>query len=268
MLAALLSAGVASSAQAQEDAPVEAPPEGDSPAETAAEPEAEPAEEPPPPELADLDPNAPATPLVPPGGVPEVGGPAPGQTERPAPPPRRPRPPLPPTHYAIELMPRAAFPIESSFDRTLSELRYRSVRIVPTGYFGVQVPVVEWLWLGGRVGMRGMTWRHLTRDDATVVAGDLLVTAQVRFPLGRIVELGVLAAGGVGWMVVEMEGLGIDQLVPRFIGEGVIALRPDPHISIGPRFGWEYFVWEGMNAYDHALDIGGPFFGIAVEGRE
>ena len=36
----------------------------------------------------------------------------------------------------------------------------------------------------------------------------------------------------------------------------------------GPRVGWDYFQWEGMNRYDHGVDIGGAYFGIGLEGRE
>lgn len=271
VLAALLSVAACPSARAQ-DEPAEPDPVFE-PTEPEEDSEGTPPEEEPMPEELAGDPpsstpSEPSPPLVPPGGVPEVGGPAPGQAERPEPERPPPAPPIPPPIYVVELAPRATFPVESSFDRALSTLRYRSVRVVPNGYVGMHVPVVEWLWLGGRIGMRGMTWRHLTRDDATVVAGELLATAQLRFSLGRVVELGLLAGGGVGWMSVELDGVGSDQLAPRFVAEGIIAFRPDRHVAIGPRFGWEYFVWEGMNAYDHALDIGGPFFGVAVEGRE
>lgn len=239
---------------------------------TEGEPTGEETPEEPAPEEAPTDreaaPPAPAGPLVPPGGVPDVGGPVPGQRDRPEPEPEPPPPPIPPPIYSVELQIRASFPPGSSFDAALVSLRYRSVRIVPTGYVGAQVPIVEWLWVGGRLGIRGMSWRHLERDDATVVAGDLLATAQVRFAVGRILELGVLFGGGVGWMNVQLNGANSDSAVGRFLAEGVVAFRPDRHIAIGPRFGWEYFQWEGMNEYDHGLDIGGPFFGLSLEGRE
>ncbi|MGE0786516.1 MAG: hypothetical protein AB7S26_12670 [Sandaracinaceae bacterium] len=224
--------------------------------------------EPPPSEAPDAaSPPAPRL-LVPPGGVPEVGGPLPGQTAHPGPPPPPSRPPIPVPHYSVELSPRAAFPEESSFDRALGAVRYRSVRVVPTGYVGLQIPVIEWLWLGGRLGVRGMTWSHPEREDASVVGADLLLTAQVRFAPARVFELGLMVVGGAGWMNVVLDGVSSDQVCGRFAIEGIVAFRPDAHFTLGPRFGWEYFQWEHMNAYDHGLDLGGPFFGIALEGRE
>ncbi|MEZ4338860.1 MAG: hypothetical protein R3B82_19760, partial [Sandaracinaceae bacterium] len=125
-----------------------------------------------------------------------------------------------------------------------------------------------WLWLGGRFGMRGRHWTHPSRDSAVVSAGDLLVTAQVRFALGRVVELGVLLGGGAGVMVVEMNGVASDQVVGRFQVEAIAAFRVGRHFALGPRVGWGYFQWEGMNRYDHGLDIGGPYLGLSLEGRE
>ncbi len=220
-----------------------------------------------PPALQTEHPRPTGPPIVPPGGVPEVGGPSPGERER-EPDPTPSRPPLPPTHYAVELQVRASFPEESSFHRALSDLRYRGVRVVPTGYVGVQIPLVEWFWVGGRLGMRGMTWAHFDLEDASAIMADALVTAQVRVALGRVLEIGALVGGGAGVVDVQVGGVDAAQVVGRFVAEGFVAFRLGDNASVGPRFGWGYAQWEGMNAYDHGLDLGGPFFGLALEGRE
>ncbi len=210
-------------------------------------------------------------PLVPEGGVPVVGmplQPAPAPGPPPGPPPRPEPPPIPPPRYSVELQLRVAFPAESSFDRAMASFGYSGVRIEPIAYLGVQIPVVEWLWLGGRFGMRGRHWTHPDRDSAVVSAGDLLLTAQVRLALGRVVELGVLLGGGAGVVVVGVNGVASDQVVGRFQVEAIAAFRVGPHFALGPRVGWGYFQWEGMNRYDHGLDIGGPYLGLSLEGRE
>lgn len=217
----------------------------------------------------------PPGPLTPPGGVPVVGMPVepppPTPMERPQaplPPPHPEPPPIPPPQYSLELQIRVAFPDESSFDRAMSAFGYSGVRVEPVTYLGVQVPLLEWLWIGGRFGMRGRNWTHPDRDAAVVAAGDLLVTAQVRLALGRVVELGVLFGGGAGVVVTQLNGVAADQVVGRFQVEAIAAFRVGPNFALGPRLGWGYFQWEGMNRYDHGLDIGGPYFGLSLEARE
>ncbi|MBX3275220.1 MAG: hypothetical protein KF729_33450 [Sandaracinaceae bacterium] len=208
-------------------------------------------------------------PLVPEGGVPPVGMPIEAPVARPEPPPPRPAPPpLPPPAYSLELQVRVAFPEESSFDVVMSSFGYRGVRVEPVVYVGAQFPVLEWLWLGGRVGMRGRHWTHRERDPAVATAGDLLLTAQVRLALGRVVELGAIFGGGAGVVFVEMNGVTADQIVARFSAEALVAFRVGANFALGPRIGWDYFQWENMNRYGHGLDLGGFFFGLAVEGRE
>lgn len=214
-------------------------------------------------------PPAPTGPLVPPGGVPQVG---PVQRTRPVPATLRPRPPppppIPPPRYSVELQLRLAFPGESSFDRAMTAFRYSGVRVEPVGYVGIQVPLVDSFWIGARYGMRGRQWTHMERDAASVSAGDLLATAQVRFSLGPVVELGVLLAGGVAFLNVQMNGVDSGQVVGRFGLEAILAFKIGPNFAFGPRFGWDYFQWEGLNRYDHGLDIGGGFLGFGLEGRE
>lgn len=211
----------------------------------------------------------PNTPLVPPGGVPPIGPVRRAQPPAWTPPPQAPPPPpIPAPHYSVELQLRLAFPAESSFDRALYSLRYDGFRVEPVGYVGVAVPVVEWFWIGGRYGMRGRQWTHTDQDAASVSAGDLLVTAQLRFSLGRTVELGVLVAGGAGFVNVQLNGVAAGQVVARFQAEATLAFKVGANFAIGPRVGWDYFQWDSMNRYDHGLDIGGPFIGIGLEGRE
>jgi len=211
-------------------------------------------------------------PLVPEGGVPEVGppvSPVPQQDPELRPVPQRPPPePIPVPLYSVEIQIRGAFQEETSFDRTMGAFGYSGTRAAPVVYAGAAVPLVEWLWLGGRIGMRGRLWTHPERESAYATAGDLLLTAQVRFRLGRVVELGVLAGGGAGIVMLELNDVMSDQVVPRFQAEATVAFRVGNHFTLGPRFGWEYFQWEGMNRYDDGMDLGGFFFGLGLEGRE
>ncbi len=207
-------------------------------------------------------------PLVPPGGVPVVGMPVQAPEPRAQPPEVQPPPPPAIPRYSVELQTRVAFPAESSFDQAMTAFGYSGVRVESIGYIGVAIPTLEWLWLGARYGMRGRNWTHPDQESAVVAAGDLLLTAQVRFLVGRVVELGVLFGGGAAAMVVQMNGVSSDQVVGRFQLEATLAFRIGPNFAIGPRIGWSYFQWDGMNRYDHGLDIGGPFIGIGLEGRE
>jgi len=210
----------------------------------------------------------PRGPLVPPGGVPPVGPRR--RPAQPAPEPEpepEPEPAVPPT-YDVALHFRGAVAPESSFDRALRAHGYGSSSVVPVAYVGAAGALVEWLWLGGRVGMRGRIWGHADHDEATLFATDLLATAQVRLLLGRVVELGALVAGGVAHQTLRVGGVLSDQVTPRFGIEATLAFRIGNHFAIGPRAGWDYFQWEGMNAYDHGVELGGPYFGVALEGRE
>lgn len=211
-------------------------------------------------------PDGPAPPRVPPGGVPTVGPPV--VTAEPVEPEGPPPPPPPPPTYSVELQVRGAFPSGSGFDRALSAHRYTGTRAAPVFYAGFALPALEWLWLGGRLGTRGLFWSHPDRDPASAAAVDLLATAQLRFLLGRVVELGVLAGGGAGWTHVLLNGRSADQVVGRFSADAIVAFRVGANFAIGLRAGWDYFVWENMNSYGHSLDLGGFTVGLAIEGRE
>ena len=205
--------------------------------------------------------------LVPPGGVPVVGQPEPQASQPPRPEPSSPEPAPEPIRYSVGIHIRAAFPAESGFDQTMSGFGYSGVRLEPVGYLDVALPTVEWLWLGARAGLRGRNWTHAYRDSAVVSGGDLLLTAQVRFLVGTIFELGALVGGGFGAMVVQLNGVSSDQVVGRVELEVTAAFRVGSNFTIGPRFGWSYFQWDNIYEQD-SLDIGGGFFGIALEGRE
>ena len=234
-------------------------------AETAAEPEAQSAAEPE--SAAEAAGGTPA--LVPPGGVPPIPGVRePRRVQAQAPEPEPPPEPIPLPRYSLELRLGVSFPGDFSFDQALAALRYDGVRAAPSVVVGVQVPVLDWLWLGGRLGARGRGWAHPDRDPATLAAGELLATAQARVWLGRVVELGVLVAGGLGWMQVAVRDAATDQVVGRVSLEAILAFKTGPHFAFGPRVGYDFFEWSGVNAYGHGVDVGGFSLGLALEGRE
>jgi hypothetical protein len=168
-----------------------------------------------------------------------------------------------------ELTARVHFPPEGDFDRALAALGYGSSPVVPQITAGMSFPIgVEWLWLGGRVGLRGRTWDHRYRDDASLVGVDLVAVLRARIAIGSFFELGASVAGGLGWMGVWMNGTMIDQLVPRFDVAAEIMFAIGRHFAFGPRGGWDYFQWTGLNAYGHGTDAGGPWVGLALEARE
>ncbi len=164
---------------------------------------------------------------------------------------------------------RLAIPERMGFDRSIEGHGYDNVRLVPTVVAGLSVPAgVEWLWIGGQLGVRGRTWSHAEREDASMVGVDLLATVHARFLLGQVVELGAAVGGGAGWIAVVVNGVVSDQVVPRFNVQAELAFRVGRHFAIGPRVGWDYFVREGINAYGDSVDAGGPYFGLSLEGRE
>lgn len=214
------------------------------------------------------------TPLVPPGGVPVIWGPgdrpAPPVTPEPAPEPTPPpEPPPPPPVYVVEISPRVGFATGSSFDDALVAHRYVGNVAIPTSYVGVAFPVgVEWLWIGGRFGFRGRSWQHPDREGPVLTAGDLLLTAQARFGLGSVFELGAIVYGGAGVADLRLNGVATGAVMGRFGLEAVVSFRLGRHFAFGPRGGWDFFQWEGMNADGHGVEIGGPFVGLTMEGRE
>jgi hypothetical protein len=168
-----------------------------------------------------------------------------------------------------ELTFRLHIPPQSDFDRALIAHRYGDAPVAPSVTFGVSLPIgVEWLWLGGRAGVRGRTWDHLYLEDASLVGVDLLVVLRARLLLGARIELGVAVGGGLGWAGIWVNGTMIDQFLPRFDVAAELAIGIGNHFSIGPRFGWDYFQWSGLNEYGHGVDAGGPYVALALEGRE
>lgn len=164
---------------------------------------------------------------------------------------------------------RVAIPPATDFDRALVAHDYGSTQALPTVATSLVVPVlVEWLWIGGQLGVRGRTWSHPTHDAASLVAFDLLAVVRARFALGDVVELGASVGGGLGWIGVWVNGVMADQLAPRFAVQGELAFRIGRHFALGPRIGWDYFQWSGVNAYGQSVDAGGPYFGLSLEGRE
>src|SRR5690606_21531245 len=94
---------------------------------------------------------------------------------------------------------------------------------------------VEWLWLGGQLGVRGRTWSHGERDAASAVGVDLLVVARARFHIDHKVELGLTLGGGLGWLGVWVNGVGSDQIVPRFDVQADLAFAIGRHFALGDR---------------------------------
>ncbi|MEQ9074376.1 MAG: hypothetical protein RLP09_11020 [Sandaracinaceae bacterium] len=234
---------------------------------SAADPEPGSTADPEPESAADPEPAASPTSLVPPGGVPPIPGvrePRPVVAPEPEPEPE----PIPLPSYSLELRFGVTFPADYSFDQALAALRYDGLRAAATAVVGVQIPVLDWLWLGGRFGGRGRGWAHPDRDAASLVAGELLATVQVRAWLGRVVELGLMVSGGLGWMQVAMRDATSDQAVGRFGVEAILAFKTGEHFAFGPRVGYDFFEWSGMNAYGHGVDVGGFSLGLALEGRE
>lgn len=165
---------------------------------------------------------------------------------------------------------RLGFPEETGFDRGLSAHGYGTFRIVPTVALGVAVPAfVEWLWIGGQVGVRGRTWDRVGREAASLVGADLLATVRARIAIGRSVEMGLVVGGGLGWMGTWVNGVLSDQLAPRFNVQADLAFRIGRHFALGPSGGWDYFQTPSpINAYGHGVDAGGFYFGLSLEGRE
>jgi hypothetical protein len=165
---------------------------------------------------------------------------------------------------------RLVFPPETGFDRSLAAHGYGTFRIIPALVAGIAAPVgVEWLWVGGQVGVRGRTWDHAARESASLVGVDLLATVRARFLVGQRVELGAVVGGGLGWIGTWVNGLMSDQLAPRFNAQLDLAFRIGDHFALGPSGGWDYFQMpSAINAYGDGVDAGGFYFGLSVEGRE
>lgn len=187
-----------------------------------------------------------------------------GESGAPAPPPWR-----WPGAVVWSIALRVGLPPQSSFDRALVSHGYGDVRAVPALVTGFALPAgVEWLWLGGQLGVRGRTWSHSEREDASMVGVDLLAVARLRFLLGERVELGVAVGGGVGWVGVWVNDVATDRVVGRFDARAELAFRVGRYFAVGPHVGWDYFQLEGINAYGSGADAGGPYLGLTLEGRE
>jgi hypothetical protein len=165
---------------------------------------------------------------------------------------------------------RIGVPPGTTFDDSLRSHGYGDVRIIPALVAGLAFPTdIEWLWVGGEVGVRGRTWDHAVRDWASLVAADLLATVRARFLFGRHVELGLAIGAGVGWIGTWVNDVMSDQIAPRLSVQGELAFRAGRAFAIGPRIGWDFFQGpSAVNAYGDTIEAGGPYFGLSFEGRE
>ncbi len=163
---------------------------------------------------------------------------------------------------------RGAIPPQTDFDSALIAHGFGNVQLVPTLVAHAVVPVLRWLWIGGQIGVRGRGWPSGTHDNPpALLATDLLALIRARFPLARFFELGATVGAGIGWMGVNIDGVWAGGLAPRINLQVDIAFRTGSDFTIGPRIGWDYFRWNGINSYGNTVNAGGPYFGLAAEGR-
>jgi hypothetical protein len=173
-----------------------------------------------------------------------------------------------PGKVLLDLSVRVHFPLATNFDHALIAHAYGHTGVTPSMTFGIAFPVgVEWLWIGGRAGLRGRTWDHAYHSGANLVGVDLMATIRARANFGSV-ELGCAVSGGVGWAGLWVNGAMTDTFAPRVDVAVELAFQIGRHFAIGPRLGWDYFEFLQINRYGHSVDAGGLYIAIGIEGRE
>lgn len=173
--------------------------------------------------------------------------------------------PLLPTVF--QLFVGGGAPLDSSFDVALASHRYGDSPLMLIGDATLMTRIASWLWLGGRVGMRGRGWGR--NDGPPAVAGglDALAVAHVRAHLGPIVDLGVVLGAGLGWGGASIQGAGTWAFAPRLSGYLQAGFRVAQGARIGARVGWDWFSMYDLDRYGSDLELGGPVLAIGFELR-
>jgi hypothetical protein len=141
----------------------------------------------------------------------------------------------------------------------------------PAGFFTVDATlagrVLDWLWIGGRLGGRG---RFYTRNDGPggqAGAFDVMAVVQTRFQLGRLVELGVMVGGGGALVGLLLRGQLAAGVWPRLTAGVHLGLRVARGVRIIARFAWDYCTLFDMDRYGSDIELGGPTGALGIEVR-
>ena len=173
--------------------------------------------------------------------------------------------PLMPTTFQLFI--GAGAPLESSLDRALASHRYGDSPLMWLADATLLTRVADWIWLGGRFGMRGRGWGSDRTAPAVAGGLDALAIAHVRAHLGPIVDVGVVLGVGLGWAALSIQGGGPWAFAPRVSGALQAGFRLAPGARIGARIGWDWFSMYDLDRYGSDLELGGPTLSLGFELR-
>lgn len=173
--------------------------------------------------------------------------------------------PLLPTIF--QLFVGAGAPLDSSLDVALASHRYGDSVLTLLADATLLTRVADWIWLGGRVGMRGRGWGSHRTGPAVAGGLDALAIAHVRAHVGPIVDVGIVLGIGIGWGGVSIQADGAWAFAPRASGALQAGFRVAPGARIGARIGWDWFSMDDLDRYGSDLELGGPTLGVGFELR-
>lgn len=161
------------------------------------------------------------------------------------------------------------YAMPSSIDRALATHLYSDQNggVLVTGDFQLTYRVLEWLWLGGRLGFRGRGWGRDGAAGAHAGGFDLLGIIHLRSQVGRVFSLGAMLGGGggaAGLLLNEAITIGAS---PRITGGVEIGFRLGTGIRLEIRGSWDYFPWFDIDRFGHDIDLGGPSVAAGLEVR-
>jgi hypothetical protein len=159
------------------------------------------------------------------------------------------------------------WPQGSSFDEGLAALGYGESPRFWGASLTASWKVLGFLWLGGQIDFRTRVWERIELAPATAMLPAALVVADVRFPLGRVLELGVRAGAGFGAMVLELNGKPNVTGVPRVHGALQLGITVYEPFRVFLQLACDYAESLAVSASGDTVSFSVAAIGLGVEGR-
>ncbi|MFO0685490.1 MAG: hypothetical protein U0234_25750 [Sandaracinus sp.] len=155
----------------------------------------------------------------------------------------------------------------SSYDAVLVSHDFAASGALYLGDVTILGRLLDWLHLGGRIGGRARTFARNDGPGGTASVVDLQVILQVRFQLGRVIDLGVHAGAGAGVAGVALLGDPALGVVPRVTAGVHLGFRVTHGVRIFLRASYDFCRWYQMDRFGDELELGGLAGLVGLEVR-
>ena len=157
---------------------------------------------------------------------------------------------------------------EQKIDDVLDTLGYERSQLVLGGDVTLLASATEWLWIGGRLGIRYRDWAGTHAEDASAFGPDLLGIAEARLGVNDELFMSFSTGGGLGVVAFRLGGSSLTRLAPRFHLAGVVGYEIEEWAIGIVRLAYDFFTASNFNEYGHDLPLGGVHLAAGLELRQ